>query len=75
MSYLNLLEKKGFSLDNFHKDKFPIITMDEVLEGMDFDKKFNVDFDDLQSDQLAPMECRLDLGIMYYNCNFSVKIF
>ena len=72
MSYLKLLEKNGFSFDNFDKDKFPIITMDEVLEGMDFDKKFHVDFDDLQSD-LAPMECRLELGIMYYNCNFSVN--
>jgi len=73
MSFLNLLEQKGLSLNNFDKQKFPIIPMDEALLSMDFDKRFQVDFDDLQEEVLAPMECRLDLGILYYNSNFSVN--
>jgi hypothetical protein len=39
MSFLNLLEQKGLSLNNFDKQKFPIIPMDEALLSMDFERK------------------------------------
>ena len=73
MSYAKLLKKHDFSFGNFEEEKFPIVPFSDDLMSLVFDSRFQVDFDDLESETLAPMESRLDLGILYFNSDFCIN--